>query len=71
MDQPLVNLNLYPNSIDQTNPENQRNIYIQENQGQYQSNQQNIDLPPEQPFYLSLPNMNTPYEKPIKSQQNK
>ena len=70
MDQPLVNLNIYPNSIDQTNPEIQRNIYIQENQ--FQSNQQNIDLPPVQPFYLSsqIENTSTLYEKPIKSQQN-
>ena len=74
MDQPLVNQNLYPNSIDVANPEIQSNINIEDNQfqnqGQHQSNQQNIDLPPEEPFYLSSPNTNIPYEKPIKSQQN-
>ena len=68
MDQPLVNLNEYPNSIEE-NPQVQRNIY---NQGQYQPNQQNTPPPPpEQPFYLSSSNTNTPNEKPIKSQQNK
>ena len=74
MDQPLVNLNMYPNSIDQTNPETQRNINVQgnqfQNQGQCQTIQQNIDLPPEQPCYLSSSNTNTPNEKPKKSQQN-
>ena len=49
MDQPLVNLNVNPNSIEET-PQ---------------------VLPPEQPFYLSSSNTNTPNEKPIKSQQNK
>ena len=45
----MVNLNVNPNSIEET-PQ---------------------VLPPEQPFYLSSSNTNTPNEKPIKSQQNK
>ena len=66
----VVNLNIYPNSIDQTDPETQRNIYIQGNQGQYNTNQQNIDLPPVQPYHLSFQNIDITYEKPSKSQQN-
>ena len=74
MDEPFVNQNGNDNSAYQTNPEIPRNIDHQENQfqnqGQYQSNQQNMEQPPGPTFYLPSQNTNTPYEKPLNSQQN-
>lgn len=74
MDQPLVNHNLNNNSINEANSDFENNIFPQvnelQNQEQYQSNQQNIDQPPGQPYYLSDQNTYNQIVKPKNSQEN-